>query len=209
MGSFARPSADVGDVLELYLHGYVSSRIMNTARSDGQEGLPVCVAASHVDGLVLALTPNHHSYNYRSAVLFGYATVIEDVDERLYAMELVTNSVVPDRWRNSRVPPTNAEMQSTSILKVKITAGSAKIRTGNASDDAHDKENPDVVGKVWQGVLPFYQSLGEPVPGPDNQVEVPSYINEFISDFNKDGKEQALEAIKPQVHTKKSREDDD
>jgi hypothetical protein len=45
---------------------------------------------------------------------------VEDVDEKLWAMELITNSVVPDRWKHTRVPPNNAEMQSTQILKVKV-----------------------------------------------------------------------------------------
>ncbi|CRK13827.1 hypothetical protein BN1723_002045 [Verticillium longisporum] len=71
MASFDRPSSDEGDVLDLYLHGYVSSRVMNLTRrpatDDSPSGLPVTVAATHVDGLVLALTPNSHSYNYRSA----------------------------------------------------------------------------------------------------------------------------------------------
>ena len=66
MGSFQRPSADLGEVQDLYLHGYVSSRIMRLSRDPGdagqEKGLPVSVAASHVDGLVLALTPNSHSY---------------------------------------------------------------------------------------------------------------------------------------------------
>ena len=63
-GSFQRPSADLGDVQDLYLHGYVSSRIMRLSREEGgkEKGFPVTVAASHVDGLVLALTPNSHSY---------------------------------------------------------------------------------------------------------------------------------------------------
>jgi len=65
-GSFQRPSADLGDVQDLYLHGYVSSRIMRLSREPGEAeeetGLPVAVAASHVDGIVLALTPNSHSY---------------------------------------------------------------------------------------------------------------------------------------------------
>ncbi|KAL8305892.1 hypothetical protein RB601_009234 [Gaeumannomyces tritici] len=102
MGSFARPSADEGDVLDLYLHGYVSARMTNLSRkgtSDGQEdgagGIPVCISASHVDGLVLALSPFASSYNYRSAVLFGYAVLVSDEEERLYAMELITDSVVP------------------------------------------------------------------------------------------------------------------
>lgn len=212
MGSFARPSADLGDVLDLYLHGYVSSRVMNIARSEdpsAPQGLPVCVAASHVDGLVLALTPNAHSYNYRSAVLFGHATVVEDEQERLYAMELVTDSVVPGRWANTRVPPNRAEMQSTSILKVKIAAGSAKIRTGPPGDETHDKQDPDVVGRVWSGVLPVYTAIGEPIAGPYNQVEMPSYLAGFVADFNNDNKEQALEAAQTLMKPKKSKDEDD
>jgi uncharacterized protein len=209
MGSFARPSADLGDVLELYLHGYVSSRIINLSRSEAhaQEGLPVCVAASHVDGLVLALTPNSHSYNYRSAVLFGYATLVEDVDERLYAMALITNSVVPNRWQNSRIPPNNAEMQSTSILRVKISAGSAKIRTGPPSDEKHDKENQEVVGKVWSGVLPCHMTMGDPIAGPYNQVELPPYLSEFVTDFNNDAEELSVKAANTAMG-KKSKADD-
>lgn len=73
MGSFEYPSADIGEPLDCYLHGYVSSRIVNLARAAEGEGLPVCIVASKVDGLVLSLTPNSHSYNYRSAILHGYA----------------------------------------------------------------------------------------------------------------------------------------
>ncbi len=56
---------------------------MNVARNGSADGLPVCIAASHVDGIVLALTPNSHSYNYRSAILFGHATIVEDPQEKL------------------------------------------------------------------------------------------------------------------------------
>ncbi|WYZ35593.1 hypothetical protein EsH8_X_000240 [Colletotrichum jinshuiense] len=212
MGSFDRPSADEGDVLDLYLHGYVSSRIMNTTREPsaaaGPEGLPVCVAASHLDGLVLALTPNSHSYNYRSAVLFGHATVVEDVDERLYAMELITNGVVPNRWANSRVPPNKAEMSSTSVLKVRIATGSAKIRSGPPADEKHDKENADVVGDVWTGVVPVYQTLGEPVAGPYNAVGgVPQYLKRFVEDSNGYARELAVEAATKAVPKKSEAED--
>ncbi|KAI2628647.1 hypothetical protein GGR54DRAFT_588142 [Hypoxylon sp. NC1633] len=219
MGSFARPSADTGDVLELYLHGYVSSRIMNLSRNakggsadsaaGEEEGLPICVAASHVDGLVLSLTPNSHSYNYRSAALFGHASVVEDVEEKLYAMELITNSVVRDRYRHTRVPPTRAEMQSTSVLRVRIAAGSAKLRTGFPSDDKADRDDSELVDRVWTGVVPVHLTLGEPVPGPYNRVqEVPAYLQEFRTDFNRDSRDAAVEAAtKPMTAAKPKRED--
>lgn len=161
MGSFARPSAGLGDVLELYLHGYVSSRLVNRARAESQ-GLPLSVAASHVDGFVLSLTPNSHSFNYRSAVLFGHAAVVTDDDERLYAMQLITDSIVPGRWKHTRVPPNAGEMQSTAVLRVRIAGGSAKIRAGPPHDSPGDMADEAMRARVWAGVLPMHTTLARP-----------------------------------------------
>ncbi|KAK1713588.1 flavin-nucleotide-binding protein [Colletotrichum lupini] len=225
MGSFSRPSADEGDVLDLYLHGYVSSRLINISRqpsdasptststsstssTSSSPGLPVCIAASHLDGLVLALTPNAHSYNYRSAVLFGHATLVSDPAERLYAMQLITDGVVPGRWEASRVPPNKSELSSTSVLKVRIATGSAKIREGPPGDDRADKEDAEVTGRVWTGVVPVYQVLGEPVAGPYNEVaEVPGYLGEYVRETNAVAKEAAFEAAR-KVVVKKEGEDE-
>ncbi|CAG1981547.1 unnamed protein product [Fusarium graminearum] len=199
LGSFERPSADLGDPLELYLHGYVSSRIMNLAQSstvDGEEvqGMPVCVAASHVDGLVLTLATFSHNYNYRSAMLFGYATTVKSDEEKLYAMELISNSVVTDRWRHTRQPPLVSEMQSTNILKVKIVSASAKISAGSTTDDKSDMENNELVTSIWTGVLPVYQTIGDPIPGPYNTAQVPDHINNFVADTNDERKQRSLRA---------------
>lgn len=227
MGSFSRPSADEGDVLDLYLHGYVSSRLINISRhqpsdassaststsstsspSSPPPGLPVCVAASHLDGLVLALTPNAHSYNYRSAILFGHATLVSEPAERLYAMQLITDGVVPGRWEGSRVPPNKGELSSTSVLKVRIATGSAKIREGPPGDDRADKEDESVTGRVWTGVVPVYHVLGEPVAGPYNEVaEVPGYLGEYVRETNLATKEAAFEAAR-KVAVKKGGEDE-
>ncbi|KUJ06643.1 uncharacterized protein LY89DRAFT_661593 [Mollisia scopiformis] len=204
MGSFSRPSASLGDPLECYLHGYVSSRIMNLSRASGGKGLPICIAASKVDGLVLTLTPNSHNYNYRSAVLFGHATLVEDLDEKLWAMELITNSVVPDRWRHTRLPPNAAEMQSTQILRVKIDSGSAKVREGVPNDEKGDLGNKEVLGSVWTGVLPLYEQFGEPVPGPYNEVaEIPAHVLEYRESLNKRNFEYAGAAARKDAPVKK------
>ncbi|KAM0250362.1 hypothetical protein ACHAQJ_008670 [Trichoderma viride] len=203
MGSFDRPSADIGDPQDLYIHGYVSSRMMNVTRvaekeaKEGEEqGLPVAISASHVDALILATSGFNHSYNYRSVVLFGHATLVEDEEEKKYALELITNGLVPERWQKTRQPPTKAEMQSTSVLKVKISSGSAKIRDGGVLDDKHDLENAEAQSTVWTGVLPIYSSVGEPLPSSYNKVEVPSNVSNFIKDYNKENKEYALAAAK-------------
>lgn len=196
MGSFDRPSADVGDPLDLYLHGYVSSRIMNLGRGASGEGMPVCVAASYIDGLVLALSAFSHSYNYRSALLFGHATLVEDEAEKLYAMEIITNKVVPERWRHTRLPPTKAEIQSTGVLKVKIASGSAKFRNGQAGDEKYDMENEDALNSFWTGVVPMYQTMGEPLPSSYNRVDLPSHVSEYVKEFNEDNQDHAFDAAR-------------
>lgn len=202
MGSFDRPSADIGDPLDLYVHGYVSARMFNVTKAagkqEGQEeekkGLPVTISASHVDALILATSGFNHSYNYRSVVLFGYATLVEDDEEKKYALEAITNGIVPGRWQKTRQPLTKAEMTSTSVLKVKITSGSAKIRDGGVMDDKHDLQNEEAQNSVWTGVLPVYSSIGEPIPSSYNKVEIPSHVSEFVKDYNNENKEYALTA---------------
>ncbi|EER41574.1 flavin-nucleotide-binding protein [Histoplasma capsulatum H143] len=197
MGSFEYPSADINEPLDCYLHGYVSSRIMNLARvtngeGEGEaqsQGLPVSISAAHVDGFILSLTPNSHSYNYRSAILHGYATVVTDEAEKHWAMKLVTNGVVEDRYDHTRVPPNKVEMTSTTILRVRIVDGSGKIRDGSVSDERYDRENKELTSKVWTGVVPVWQVMGEPIPAPGNEVkEVPEHIRGFIDRVNERNK---------------------
>ena len=195
VGSFERPSADLSEPLDCYLHGYVSSRMMNLARGNEGEGLPLSIAATKVNGIVLSLTPNSHSMNYSSAVLFGYATRVTDDEEKVWAMQLITNSVVPDRWENSRVPPDGSEMASTSILRVRIVSGSGKIRNGEPHDDKKDLEREDVVDRVWTGVLPIWQTIGYPVAGSTNAVaEVPEHVRTFRNETNAGNEEYAKKA---------------
>lgn len=201
MGSFEYPSASINEPLECYLHGYVSSRIINLARNCGEgQGLPICVATSKVDGLILSLTPNSHSYNYRSAILHGYANLVTDEEEKLWAMKLITNSVLADRWDHSRVPPDRAEMQSTVILKVRIVDGSGKIRDGGVSDERKDSGNEQVTGSVWTGVVPVWETFGTPIPSGDSKVaEVPEYITSYIASKNSHNKAVANGAVKVQL----------
>ncbi|RDW88209.1 hypothetical protein BP6252_00241 [Coleophoma cylindrospora] len=183
---------------------------MNLARSQEQDtssatGLPVCIAASKVDGLVLTLTPNSHNYNYRSAVLFGHATLVTSVEEKLWAMELITNSVVPGRWPETRLPPNAGEMASTQIVRVRIESGSAKVREGVPNDEKGDLEDVGVTARVWTGVVPLYEQFGEPVPGPYNEVvEVPEHVRSYVREVNAASKEYAELAARKDAPVKKA-----
>lgn len=149
------------------------------------------------------LTPRRthtDSYNYRSATLFGHAHLVTSPPEKLYALELITNSIVPHRWANTRVPPNAAEMQSTSVLKVSISTGSAKIRTGGPHDERGDMEDEEVLGRVWTGVVPVHSVLGAPVAGGYNRVgEVPGYLEGWRGEVNRGAEGYAREAVGREV----------
>ncbi|KAF2816784.1 uncharacterized protein BDZ99DRAFT_564628 [Mytilinidion resinicola] len=196
-GSFTSQDADPAtSEQDLYIHGYVGSRLMKQSSASGDDqGTPVTVAATLMDGLVLALTPNHHSCNYRSAVVFGYASLVTDEAEKLYALELITNNMIPNLWANCRVPPNKTEMTSTTILRVKISLASAKIRSGGPSEDRHDAKDEALRKRVWTGVVPSWTQWGEPIPAKATLVEeVPEHVESWRALANRDGRVGAYEA---------------
>lgn len=160
-------------------------------RHGGQLG--VCVQQQLIS-VPAHSTPYSHSYNYRSAVLHGTATPVTDSEEKLYAMKLVTEHVLPGRWAGSRVPPLKAELDSTGILKVKITSASAKVRTGPPNDAKADLEDGDVTKRVWTGVVPTWTAYGEPVPT-GTVDRVPEYVRDAAEGRTKAGKKTAEEAV--------------
>src|SRR6185437_8486515 len=56
------PTTFVRDGETLFVHGSAASRMMRTVSG----GVPICLAVTLVDGLVLARSAFHHSMNYRS-----------------------------------------------------------------------------------------------------------------------------------------------
>jgi len=200
-GSFTPPGASETSAVAVYLHGHASSRFMklpsgpNSPHAEaGLPGVPVCVATTHVDGLILALTPFNHSCNYRSAVVHGYAHEVSDPAEKMYALELITDSMIPFRWENSRVPPTPAEMTSTGVLRVDIVSASAKIRAYAPGNDKADLADEEMRERVWTGVVPSNIQYGEPVPAEENLVkEVPGYLREWIKGQNEEGERYSRE----------------
>lgn len=75
----------------VYLHGSSVARLFKLT-SDSE--VPLCVCGTILDGYVMALAPFHNSCNYRAAVVFGYGIVVEDEEEIMYGLELITNNTV-------------------------------------------------------------------------------------------------------------------
>ena len=140
-----------------------------------EEGVDVCVNVTLVDGLVLARSAFHHSINYRSVVIFGRASVVEDLKERFDALRSFTQHVVPGRWPDVR-EPNDVELKATIVLCLPLVEASAKVRTGPPVDDEEDYATP-----VWAGEIPLRFVAGTPVADPrlTPGIEPPQYACDY------------------------------
>lgn len=140
----------------IYLHGATTSRMLKYLET----GAAVCITVTHLDGLVLARSLFNHSMNYRSAVLFGMASLVTDEEEKMEALKIVSDQILKGRWEEARVPSAK-EMKATSVLKFVIEEASAKIRTGDPGDEKADYELD-----IWAGVIPMKQVYEAPIADP-------------------------------------------
>jgi uncharacterized protein len=155
----------------LYLHGAAANRTLGEVSSEA----PVCVTVTLLDGLVFSRSAFHHSMNYRSVMIFGTATKVEDPDEKTRALLAIVDHMAPGRSRDSR-PPSPIELKATSVVRVELSEASAKTRTGGPVE-----EPEDLALRVWGGELPLETIAADPVPDEllPSGTEVPSYIAEY------------------------------
>jgi len=155
----------------IVMHGAKTSRLLKHI----QAGHPICVEATIVDGLVLARSVFHHSVNYRSVVVFGKGSLIEDEQEKLTALQAVTDHLIPGRWQEARLP-NRKELNATSVVSIKIDDASAKVRIGPPVDDDEDYVLP-----VWAGVLPLKELPLTPIHDElqSETVLLPDYISGY------------------------------
>ncbi len=97
---FVIPTIHVRVGETLYVHGSPASRMLRTL----EQGVAACVTVTLVDGLVLARSAFHHSMNYRSAVILGTATSVDDDTEKLRVLHALTDHLVRGRWEEIRQP---------------------------------------------------------------------------------------------------------
>ncbi len=155
----------------LILHGAKTSRMLQCI----QAGHPVSVTVTLVDGLVVARSVFHHSMNYRSVVLFGRGRLIEPDEEKLQALEVLTEHILRGRWGDAR-KPNRQELDATSVVTVAIESASAKVRTGPPADDEEDYQLP-----IWAGVIPLRQQALAPTADPrlGAGIPVPGYVARY------------------------------
>ena len=151
----------------LYLHGSSGNGPMLAAKA-APEGLPVCITATLVDGLVLARAAMHHSVNFRSVVVMGPARVVDDPAEKTRALSCLLDHIAAGRAADCRAPNAR-ELAATGVLALDLVEVSAKVRTGAPVDDPEDVALPH-----WAGVLPVSLTVGAPVPAGDLDPAVPA-----------------------------------
>lgn len=159
----------------LYIHGSAASRMLRNL----EKGVPVCVTVTLLDGIVLARAAFHHSMNYRSVVMLGTATLVEDADAKNEALRIISDQIIPGRWDEARLP-TAQELKATTVLAMPIDEASAKVRTGPPKDDEEDYGLD-----IWAGVLPLSVQPGVPVPDPRLKAGVET-VPEYIVKYRKE-----------------------
>lgn len=140
---------------ELYLHGSVANAMLRAA-----VGTDICVTVTIVDGLVIGRSAFHNSMNYRGVVVRGVARRVDDPDEHLRALAMISDHVVAN-WDTAR-PATATEIRKTMVVAVALDEVSAKIRAGDPIDDPEDLDGP-----FWAGHVPIESHFRAPVPSGD------------------------------------------
>ena len=155
----------------LFIHGSAASRMLRSASG----AIPVCVTVTLLDGLVLARSVFNHSMNYRSVVILGTATPIEDREQKLAALRALSEHILSGRWDDAR-PPNEKELKATTVIQLPIEEFSAKIRQGPPVDD-----DEDYAFRTWAGVVPLKLMPGDPIN--DSRliegVTVPEYARSY------------------------------
>ena len=133
----------------VYLHGAHKARVIRIV--EGSE--TICLNVTLLDGIVLARSAFNSSMNYRSVTAFGTPSLVEGSMEKLRAMKIISEHLMPGRWDELRLPHEN-EVKMTGVIAVQIDAASAKVSTGMPVD-----EPDDYAIRVWAGVLPLTSQL--------------------------------------------------
>lgn len=137
----------------IFLHGARKSRIIRLLEQTQRASLNVTL----LDALVYARSAFNSSMNYRSVTVFGKPMFIDDWDEKLHAMHVISEHMMPGRWDELRAPH-DKEVKMTGVVALEIETASAKISDKPVPED----EEEDYAIPIWAGILPLtstYQTL--------------------------------------------------
>lgn len=168
---FVLPIAIARAGTDVLLHGSTGSRWLRLIAT----GIPVSLAVTALDGLVVARSAFESSMHYRSAVLFGRCTVL-DGQQKLSALDALTDALIPGRAAEVRRPSAK-ELAATLVLRMSVEDWSIKVSAGQPDDPAED-----VAGPAWAGVVPLVSRYSEAHDAPDLRpgIEVPGSVRRLL-----------------------------
>ncbi|MBT3864044.1 MAG: pyridoxamine 5'-phosphate oxidase family protein [Chloroflexi bacterium] len=102
-------------------HGTPAAWMFRWANSEAN----IILVVTHVDGFVLARSLFDHSMNYRSVVAIGKTEKVEDPEEVMHALEVITEDCLPGRWEEDR-EPNDVEMRQTTVFRFELTTALIK-----------------------------------------------------------------------------------
>jgi uncharacterized protein len=154
----------------VYWHGSSASRMLESS-----EGTKVCLNVTIFDGMVMARSAFNHSCNYRSVMAFGMAYKVELAEEKEARLKAMVEHYFPGRWDILR-PMSGKELKATTVLGMKLSEVSAKVRSGPPGDDEEDYALP-----IWAGVIPLHTQVREAVPCPRllPNLKAPEHVQTF------------------------------
>ena len=147
---YCTPTAFWREADHLYWHGSSASRMLRSQR----DGLPVCLTVTHLDSLVLARCGFNHSVDYRSAMCFGIAHIIDDPEEKSRALDRMIDRFYPGRAATLR-PSTVQELKATTVIGMAIEQASGKIRAKGVGDEEEDYALP-----IYAAKFPVHTVIG-------------------------------------------------
>ncbi len=154
----------------LYFHGSAKNFMLNQIL-DGQT---ICVSVTHLDGIVLARSLFDTSANYRSVVLFGKAVLIEDGEERIHGLKVLTDNILKGRWDEVPIGSEN-ELKATMVVKFTIESASCKVRNEGPKGDE------TMTNEVWSGHIPLVLKAEEPIFDTKFGTELP--LSESVKNY--------------------------
>lgn len=173
----ALPTLHAREGRTVFLHGSPSSEVMKAVIKEGE----AFVTATLFEGLRLARSGFHSSIAFRSVVVVGAAREVVDEGEKLRALNLFIDRVLPGRAREVR-PISSPELHLTRVVAVAIDEASAKVSSGPTDDDEADWALP-----IWSGTVPARLVFETPRPDDNGamangDLEIPPSVRRLLGD---------------------------
>lgn len=160
----------------LYVHASTGSHLALAVRDAGDAGLPVSLAVTIADSVVLARSAMHHSMDFRCAIAHGPLRRVTDPEEVALGWQVMIDHVIPGRYADSR-PPAARETAQTALFALDLVEAAAKTRSHGLSEDEADRSLPH-----WAGVIPLRTAAGAPRPDDGVTADVPAYLTRWLAD---------------------------